>query len=156
MTRMQTYLLLEALRASGDKIRPQPIIRKVIVPNGDDAFGVDTVAQMIELQGCSVDQINIGRCLAHHRTIEGNVWTFDFHQIQCLMNSSRNHGIEGFRIDQILCKSDTMLDRFCSMMRSLPSHIWAVNELQLCRMLENPWQPILAEVSREVAWTISK
>ena len=57
MTRMQTYLLLEALRASGDKIRPQPIIRKVIVPNGDDAFGVDTVAQMIELQGAVLTKL---------------------------------------------------------------------------------------------------
>ena len=59
MSMRRIHLLLEALRASGEKMRPQPIIRKVFVPNDRDAVGVNTISQLMEFQDCSVDHIYI-------------------------------------------------------------------------------------------------
>ena len=57
MSMRRIHLLLEALRASGEKMRPQPIIRKVFVPNDRDAVGVNTYK--------SVDGIPRLQCWPH-------------------------------------------------------------------------------------------
>ena len=145
-----TQLLVEALRASSDRISPQPTIKEIHIANSEDRAGVEIVTQLIQLQFLSspivqnwtIDRFKLG-------TLEMKVEKKEVTQLttgcwigdDCktpLLDCLSCIGVEEIKIEKAECKGESSLNRLISLLSIPALQSWTIDQLRIT-YVHNPW-----------------
>ena len=161
LQRRATHLLVEALKASSDRMSPQPTITDIYVSDAYDEAATKVIFQLLsllhileftsfelggrdgfEMKAIKLEKDNIRQLIASSWTDCGDGTL----SISPFIDWLRSHSVETVEIKKVDCKTEFSLIRFKELFSVSSLQHWFVDKLnldyeRLCvEMQENPWQ----------------
>ena len=119
-------MLVEALKASSDRIKPKPTIREIYIADANDREAVESVFQLIELQCYPVEKLSDNECDTTRN-------------LGLLTSCVEKAGVRNIKLGNVFCKTKSAFEAVCSMISVSRLENWNIESLKLEVENANPW-----------------
>ena len=161
LQRTATHLLVEALKASSDRMSPQPTITDISVFDANDEAATKVIFQLLsllhileftsfelggrdgfEMKAIKLEKDNVSQLIVSSWTDCGDGTL----SISPFIDWLRSHSVKTVEIKKVDCKTEFSLIRFKELFSVSSLQHWFVDKLNLdyeglgLEMQENPWQ----------------